>query len=83
VSARGSRGPRVGQTLDPPVIFREPDGLFTEDGGHRNPGTSGSVNRPLLLFRAERSAQMRHQAGPMIADAVRYVRAQLETAGLP
>jgi hypothetical protein len=32
-SARGSRGPRVGQTLDPPVIFREPDMLFTEDGG--------------------------------------------------
>ena len=21
------------KTLDPPVIFREPDGLFTEDGG--------------------------------------------------
>ena len=33
------------KTLDPPVIFREPDGLFTEDGGgHRNPGASGSVN---------------------------------------
>jgi hypothetical protein len=23
----------VGQTLDPPVISREPGGLFTEDGG--------------------------------------------------
>ncbi len=31
-TARGSRGPCVGQTLDPPVTFREPDGLFTEDG---------------------------------------------------
>jgi hypothetical protein len=62
-----------GQTLDPPVIFREPDGLFTGDGGHRNPGANGSVNRPLPLPRPERSAQMRHRAGSMIEDAVRYM----------
>jgi hypothetical protein len=31
-TARGSRGPCVGQTLDPPVIFPEPGGFFTEDG---------------------------------------------------
>jgi hypothetical protein len=66
-------GPRVGQTLDPPVIFREPDGLFTEDGGHRNPGASGSGKRPLPVPAPERSAQMRPQAGPMIEDAVRYM----------
>jgi hypothetical protein len=59
-------GPRVGQTLDPPVIFREPDGLFTGDSWHRNPRTSGSVNRPLPLPRPKRSAQMHHQAGSMI-----------------
>jgi hypothetical protein len=69
----GSGGPRVGQNVDPPVIFREPDPLFTGDGGHRNPGASGSVNRPLPLPRPERSAQIRHQAGSMIADAVRYM----------
>ena len=40
---------------------------------HRNPGATGSVNRPLLLPRAERSTQMRHQAGSMIADSVRYM----------
>jgi len=73
VSARESGGPCVGQTLDPPVIFREPDGLFIEDGRHRNPGTSGPVNRPLPLPRPGRSAQMRPQAGSMIADAVRYM----------
>jgi hypothetical protein len=73
VSARGSRGPCAGQTLDPPVIFREPDGLFTEDSGHRNQGESSSVNRPLPPPRPERSAQMRHRAGSMIADAVRYM----------
>jgi hypothetical protein len=61
------------KTLDPPVIFREPDGLFTEDGAHRNPGASGSVNRPLPLPSPERSAQMHHRAGFMIADAVRYM----------
>jgi hypothetical protein len=62
-----------GQTVDPPVIFREPDGLFTEDGGRRNPGASGPVNRPLPLPVPSNSAQMRHQAGSMIADAVRYM----------
>jgi hypothetical protein len=65
-------------------IFWEPDGLFTEDGGHRNPGASGSVNRPLPLPRPERSAQ---NAPPgRVHDRGRcplYVRAQLETAGLP
>ena len=84
VSARGSRGPCVGQTLDPAVIFREPDGLFTGDGGHRNPGASGPVNRPLPLHRPE---QFRPNAPPGRAhDRGRcplYVRAQLETAGLP
>jgi hypothetical protein len=73
-----------GQTPDPPVIFREPDGLFTEDGGHRDPGASGSVNRPLPLPRPE---QFRPNAPPgRVHDRGRcplYVRAQLETAGLP
>ena len=32
-TVRQSRGPCVGQTLDPPVIFREPGRLFSEDGG--------------------------------------------------
>jgi hypothetical protein len=32
-ACRWTRGPRVGQTRDPPVAFREPGGLFTEDGG--------------------------------------------------
>ena len=32
-TASGSHGPCVGQTLDPPVIFPGPDGLFTENGG--------------------------------------------------
>lgn len=41
--------------------------------GHRKPGTSSSVNRRLPLLRPERSAQMRHRAGFMIADAVRYM----------
>ena len=31
------------------------------------------MNRPLLLSRPKRSAQMRHRAGSMIADAVRYM----------
>ena len=31
------------------------------------------MNRPLPLPRPERSAQMRHRAGSMIADAVRYM----------
>src|SRR5216683_8105715 len=44
-TARGSRGPCEGQTRPPPVIFRGPGGLFTEDRGHRNPGASGSPNR--------------------------------------
>ena len=33
VTAQQSRGPCVGQTLGPPVIFREPGGLSSEDGG--------------------------------------------------
>ena len=32
-TARGSRGPCVGQTVRPPMIFRGPGGLFTEDSG--------------------------------------------------
>jgi len=32
-TARRSHGPCVGQSLDPPVIFPEPDGFFTEDCG--------------------------------------------------
>ena len=31
--SRGSHGPCVGQTLDLPVIFPEPDGLLTEGRG--------------------------------------------------
>ena len=37
------RGPDV----EPPVIFRGSSGLFHRDGGRRNPGASGSVNRLL------------------------------------
>jgi hypothetical protein len=73
VNARGSRGPCVGQTLDPPVIFREPDGLFTEDGGHRNPGASGSVNRPLPLSPPPAIRPNAPSGRSMIADAVRYM----------
>src|SRR6266851_3434191 len=38
-TACGSHGPCVGQTRLPPVIFRGPGGLFTED---RGPPKSGS-----------------------------------------
>ena len=83
-TAADPNGPCLGQTLDLPVIFPEPDGLLTEDGGHRNRGASGSVKRPLPLLRPERSAQ---NASPSrVHDRGRcplYVRAQLETAGLP
>ncbi len=36
-----------GQNVGPPVIFRAPGGLFSEDGRPSNPGASGSVNRLL------------------------------------
>ena len=75
VSARGSRGPCVGQTLDPPVILREPDGLFTGDGGPSKSRSKRFGEPPACRFPvpSNSDAQMRHQAGSIIADAVRYM----------
>ena len=73
VTARGSCGPCVGQTLDPPVIFRVPNGLFTENGGPSKLRTKRFGEPPASASPPERSAQMRHRAGFMIADAVRYM----------
>ena len=47
--ARGSRKPYMDQTLDWPAIF--PGAApFTEEGRHRNPGASSSVNGSFHLF---------------------------------
>jgi hypothetical protein len=48
-------------------------GSSPRTASYRNQGASDSVNRPLPLPRPERSPQMRHRAGSMIADAVRYM----------
>jgi hypothetical protein len=84
VSARGSRGPRVGQDPRSASIFWEPDGLFTEDGAHRNPGNKRFVEPPASAS----SSRTVHPNSPpgRVHDRGRcplYVRAQLETAGLP
>ena len=75
-TAADPNGPCAGQTPDLPIIFPEPDGLLTEDGGHRNRGASGSAKRPLPLLRPERSAQMRHRAGAMTGTAPTALCAQ-------
>jgi hypothetical protein len=75
------RGPDPRPTSDLPW---SPTGSSPRTAGHRNQGAKGSVNRPLPLPRPERFAQVRHRAG--VHDRGRcplYVRAQLETAGLP
>src|ERR1039457_1936026 len=78
-TARGSHGPCVGQTLDLPVIFREPDGLFTEDSG---PSTSrskrfgeppASASPPRAIRPNVPSGQVHDRGGCPL-----YVRAQLE-----
>jgi hypothetical protein len=56
--------------VGPPVIFRAPGGLVTEDGRPSNPGARGSVNRTFgLLVQSDPTTR----TGFMIADAVRYM----------
>ena len=83
-TARGSHGPCVGQTLDPPVIFPEPDGLLTEDSGpsksrRKRFGEPPASASPPRAIRPNAPPGRVHDRGrcPL------YVRAQLETAGLP
>jgi hypothetical protein len=83
-TARGSHGPCVGQSFDLPVIFRERGGLFTEDGG---PAKSRSKRFGEPPASASPPRAIRPNAPPgRVHDRGRcplYVRAQLETAGLP
>jgi hypothetical protein len=79
----GSHGPRVGQTLDPPVIFPEPHGLLTE---HSGPSESKRKRCGELPASGSPPRAIRPNAPPgRVHDRGRcplYVRAQLETAGL-
>ena len=65
----GSYGPSVGQTLEPPVILPESDGLLTEK------------LRPLEIKEQAVRRTARFRSSPRFRPL--YVRAQLETAGLP
>jgi hypothetical protein len=69
-----SRGPCVGQTGRPPVMFGGlAGGSSQETEGRRNPGAGGSANRFFLSPHPQRSGHAAHPAGLMIADAVRYM----------
>ena len=82
-TARGSHGPCVGQTLDPPVVCREPEGFITEDGGPSKsrrkrfgePHASASPPRAIRPNAPQGSVHDRGRC-PL------YVRVQLQTAGL-